>query len=396
MAELVIGDDMHLRHNTWPTTGLALFDDSYVALEELRDEAYTRDAGLVFPGDIFDHGISADSPKNLDELIRITRGVGQVIYTVGNHDRTGGSSGGANPEWVEVVNRKYPHSDETGSYEIGDDWMYEENYIHEMRGVLFACIHHVGGEEDFEAKVRQLLDLKKEFDVLVIHQAMKELLGVYGAYEVDLDRIGDDLHSAGCRLIIAGHVHASQDWVWQDKITVVSPGESYPKTLDDQMQKRFPIVTVDPGRVKVEWKNYERGRIIRHMVATADEEYEMALAEANTLRQIAESSRADIRVRKPVLSLSYVPIPGFKARIVEILGGQVALFEHQLREAKMARATMKSLAAESVSPEATMKEIARITELHTQEGAIREDLMRIQNGESPEAVIEERIRKETA
>ena len=388
---------MHLRHQSWPTTGLSLHDDSYVVLEELVEEAKNRDAGLIFPGDIFDHGISVDVPKNLQELQRITRGFGQILYTVGNHDRTGGTAGAVNPEWVEILNEKYPHADELGEHLIGDDWLYEEGIIHEVRGIRFACIHHAGTQDDFEAKLYQLLDANNHFDVLICHQAMKELLGVYGAYEFDLELVGNDLHARDCHTVIAGHVHTPESWVWQDKITVVSPGESYPKTLTDSMAKRYPILHFEEGRdVEVEWKEFERIRRIEHVVATDEEEYGHAIKTAEGLRKLADAESGDPRIRKPVLSMKYVATPGFKANIQNILEDKVALFEFRVGSPKMARATIETLVQDTVSLDATLDEISSVTALHTMEGPVRDDLIRIQNGEDPAAVIEERIGRETA
>jgi predicted phosphodiesterase len=392
MTKLAILGDAHVRHRTWPR--LELYGDAATALREVVDTAKAEDAVLVCTGDLLEVGVGADTPRCIDELLRATAGVGDAVYAIGNHDRTGAAGGAKNPEWVTaVLNRKHIHHDEMGAFEVGDNWWHEECRVIEVRGVRFVVIHHQISPEAFDEKLKAIEEAKLEFDVLVCHQGIDKLLRFKGAYEITEADLVPRVAARGCRLVCCGHVHVSEHWT-RDGVTIVSPGPTYAETFSDDEAPRFPIVTLEPARVEVEWRELKQQRVVARLFAMSEDnsDYDAALARIDALKEEAVLDSLPETVAKPVLSLVYVPRPGFKRMLEERANGEVCLDLTPISDAECLLEEAAPDAGDQPTDELDA-DIERITALHTLEGPVRDILIAIQRGAEATAVIEQEIAK---
>jgi predicted phosphodiesterase len=390
MPKIVVLGDAHASSRAWPR--LEVYGDSFVALREVAGAARSEGATLVATGDLLHSGIAADTPRCLEEIIQATQGLGDIVYAVGNHDRTGAAGGERNPEWVDaVLNRHFTAVDGGCEYAVGDTWWCDECRPIPVRGVRYAVIHHQPSAAAFEEKVRELERRLggEAVDVLVCHQGMDRTLWYRDAHEIVVGELGPRLAGMGCRLCLCGHYHGAGQWE-AGGVAFVSPGALVPPLRGgDGGRPRYPVVDLpESGPPLVEWRDIVNVRTVVDMAATDAAGREAALAALSGLAAAAARSSLPAAIARPVFSLAYVPEPGFRQALEGIAGDAVHLHLSPL-------ALPEARAGEEPSGEDAagrlLADIERIAAVHLPPGPAREALVAIQRGDSVVDTIEREL-----
>lgn len=404
LVKLVILGDAHIRDQTW--TGARLHGDTLLAASEVVDYAVNEGAVLVQPGDLQHVGLNLETPRNTRDIAAMMSKVPKVVHAVGNHDRPKAPPGRENPEWVETWNIKKDYQDVIGTVRVGTEWFYEENTVHTVDGVRFVVIHHVYGQEAFNRKLQDILDANLKFDVLVMHQYLKQVFGVVGAWEADSSELAAKLAGTGCRLVICGHTHRAYAWVEADKtgvlspVTFVSPGETYPMTPQQAHNRHmFPVITVelggaDPERitnVEVEWRDIKSMRRVEHIVAEGEPaSYEAALAKVDELVKYRSECKLPVEISTPYLGVSCEPLSGFVEQMRERAGTDVFLAFTWLSSPEVKGAEVADVGHLDTDDEDFATQV--ITSSYS-EGTVRDVLLAVHTGVGVEAAVETQLRR---
>jgi DNA repair exonuclease SbcCD nuclease subunit len=401
MAKFIVASDLHIRSKTWAR--LPLYGDSYVALQEVVELTRQHQAdALILPGDLFSTAFGADTPSNVKELLNITKDVREIVYTVGNHDKTGAPHGSRNPEWVEAldVSRSYYDNALQLEVKLGSVWHYEDGKVYTVAGVKFAVIHHTASVEELQNKLKQLA--RRRFDVLVMHQGLKEMISLEGKFEISSGEVAELLADTGVCCVLCGHVHKSKAWEVQANgrvITFISPGATFKETLATTEQDcQAVLLELDhdaAGKyvVKLTWIPLLNQREIWHK-NPLPADAERCLEYANFIREVGQrQSGKDPRVSVPVVSFSYVAMPGFLAQLEEAAGDKVCL------DITAAQASilefLKELAAGKESVTSTDEDTFPAIAQKYADGLALETLLEVHRGEDPETAISRMLTKIT-
>jgi len=204
--KFVCWGDAHLWPITWKRFS-QLRGDSEVAARYVTEYASEKGLPILFAGDIFDHGESGAVARELS-LLRNMIGSTDFYYVVGNHESTGSTAGEENTPWLNVLN----------SYNIIHLQPDTDDY---ETGLSIAGLDYMPTEELIPAldSLRESLNGEK-LDILVCHQAIKELFSMDGAYHVDCDQLSSIAH-----VVVSGHIHIPKVWE-HNGTTFVSPGST--------------------------------------------------------------------------------------------------------------------------------------------------------------------------
>lgn len=267
-------------------------------------------------------------PAVIQMLMAATAPIKHIVYTVGNHDKTGAASGSKNPEWVEVLNRgnvlyRNPITGDSVEY-AGTQWHYDEGVVHDIDGVRFCVIHHTSDPLELKNKLIQLASVN--FDVLVLHQGLVETISLEGKYETTSQDIVDTLRGTGVKLVVCGHIHKAKTWKVGD-VQFLSPGATFKGTLDkNEPECSAWLADFTGGQViltEVPLQQQRKRLFLPPLPAEPDkvEEY------AAIIKQLADSAAAapESDIRKPLVSFSYVIMPGVDAALTAAAGDMVCL-----------------------------------------------------------------------
>jgi DNA repair exonuclease SbcCD nuclease subunit len=188
-----------------------MIGDASEAAVEINKYAISRNAELLVAGDIFDHGERGGVSTGIQFVgEHLFKGVSKSHYIVGNHDFSGYTAGHANAPWLGAL--RMP------GLRHARPSVQTPNQLR-LDPIQVDGIDYVRGRESFEAAVVEYRAHKvPNVHVLMLHQAVKELLSFEGAYQCTSEEL-DGLAS----LIVIGDVHTSQ--VWHGKQSVfLSPG----------------------------------------------------------------------------------------------------------------------------------------------------------------------------
>jgi predicted phosphodiesterase len=389
MSKIVVLGDAHATSRTWPR--LEVYGDTFLAIREIADAARAEGATLVATGDLLHSGIAADTPRCLEEILQATHGLGDIVYAVGNHDRTGAPGGERNPEWVDaVLNRHYVVSDPAGDYAVGDTWWRDEGRVLTVGGVRYAIIHHQPTAAAFEERFRALeRGGDGPFDVLVCHQGMDKTLWHRDAHEIVVAELAPRLAGLGCRLCLCGHYHGRGQWE-EAGVVFISPGAVVPPLRGESPDPvpAYPVVDLpESGPVRTEWREIVNRREIVRLSAVDAAGREAAIKALTELVARAGESRLPPAIARPVFSLTYRPEPGFRQTLEGIAGDRAHLDLTPLAVAA-APAGEEEERTEELRMGRLLADIDRITAVHLPPGPARDALRAIQRGDNLTDVIE--------
>lgn len=351
MKFVVLGD-AHL----WPVLWMRLpaaRNDAFYAADQVLMYAVNRQLPVISSGDIMDCGDKGGVSKVLSWLkLHSQLDVG---YIVGNHDLSGYTVGVQNPPWANIL-ENFKRIDRDEEWKKGVQGL---DYQHGRTQFIYAL---------------NVLREKGRRDILVIHQAIKELLPFEGAWQVTLDEL-----QGLAKLVICGDVHISKEFTLPDGTIVLSPGSTVATAFNEELDKKFPVVEIDGKMVKVEWVPIVQRRAIYEATAINAEERKEVLKFMET-EPIDSKLPEDIR--SPILQIKFTPDKDFYNKMQKIAEERgFILDEHSLPD--MSRIDLSKLVKT-----ASTDEIVAATEKHTSPGKVRDAAIEIQRTRDPAGVID--------
>jgi DNA repair exonuclease SbcCD nuclease subunit len=369
MKFTVMGD-AHL----WPALWQRMPDareDTFCAARDVFKAA--TDGVMVSSGDLFNFGekggVSAVLrflAQDADALPRVKK----FLFVTGNHDRPGFTSGEANPAWLDGLADPF----------VGKLVHLMPDRFIEHEGVTFAGIDHQASRE---LVLDQLALVRKagKPNVLVMHQGLCELLNIGGACEIgleDLDGIAD--------LVIIGHVHVCREFETGKGTKVLSPGSLVPWQMDEDMDKKFPVVELKPlVGVNVEWHDITTKRDIQVMKVMSQLERDEALPRIAQLK--ADDSRGSLR--RPILRIEYMADPMFHGQLMRLVE-QNGIIIDPVAHAPMTGELVLG-AFEKVEDQSDEIQVASVK--HTNPGMLRDAVIEIQKTKDPAGVLSKYLDK---
>jgi len=170
---IVATADWHLWPSLWPRVFPHAVNDTMRAARFIMDHAREVKAPVLCAGDVFHHGHSGGVAAGLCRLSAWLSEAAEDVgfyYVVGNHERTGHVVGRKNPDWLEAVNgaTHIPKDGRAVVYSAGSE-------------IAVAGLDYSGDRDDLAAALAAFKENPP--DILVLHQAAKELLGYEGAFD---------------------------------------------------------------------------------------------------------------------------------------------------------------------------------------------------------------------
>lgn len=370
MKILAIGD-AHL----WPVIRPKLPQmrgDAFAAFTEAVQAAAKVGADrIVQVGDMFDYGEKGGVSSCLDFLAQTLTA---PIYAIeGNHDLSGYSGSERNPPWVAALK--------------GQVIRLGNTLVDDFGGLSVVGIDYCRGRDEF---LEVLAALKEKHpggvDVLVLHQGHSKLLGFDGCWEVC-----DEDVSGWANLVLIGHVHKAISWKDEGGTTWVSPGSLYRWRSTEQDLKRVAIIDFTEDDIKVDWVPLTQQRDMWYEVVETEEGRQALL---DRLRNYASPAHLEETLRKPYLSLRYVPEAEFVRQLAELTHDRVYLEATPLRLGSVVRVATD--AEEATAEESHEDQVARVTRKHVdpeQDPALYQLAVQIQLdvAADPSALIDEAV-----
>jgi DNA repair exonuclease SbcCD nuclease subunit len=219
---IVFAADLHLSPTIWVDLP-KLRGDSYDAFRQIVDYCLVNKVdALLLGGDIF-HRSTPDSESVLvfkHEVTKLREADIPVLAIQGQHDRS-------EPPWFKVV------SDVC--------WMNEGYLPLPIDGTTYTL--RAFDNLDAETLSERLENLE-QCDILMMHQAMQEVLSIDGAWNLREDWIPDFV-----QLVLLGDIHV------EAKVgRCYYSGATHLRAMNENPQKSFIVVSSDGGELKVERK----------------------------------------------------------------------------------------------------------------------------------------------
>ena len=206
----VIGD-LHLDHLIWKRHR-QVADDSILGLNEVSDLALRNRVPVLLAGDVFD---TSDPDPDLVQMVRVQaellhRAGVRVMALQGNHDRRP-------VPWYSACSDVIEH--------VGDGRPFEVDGIR-LVGFDFAL------KDQIEAQLAQLsADMAAgtiKADVLILHQAVRQYLGIEGKWNCDLDWVPREIST-----VLMGDIHDPVEVRARDGVAAYYTGSTHPRSITE-------------------------------------------------------------------------------------------------------------------------------------------------------------------
>lgn len=321
--------DLHLSTHIWASKP-GLRGDSYFALQQLVDFAVEEDVPLIGAGDLVDdrHPSSSTVGVVRDALMRLQKAKQKLYYVQGNHEW-------CDPPWLSVVSH-------------GAEHIHRQQVV-DIKGFTLAGLDFMP-----PATMQQLAASEKELfdaDILVCHQAWKELLGFS---ELSLSILPT------VETIITGdhHEHCTFEMEAADgrMVRVYSPGSMCMQSIDEEPTKKFWVLHDDGSMTSRTLKT--RKLLIPDPVESEDDLIDL-LSQLGEQLDAAWDRGSDLPtdIRKPMLFIVLSgSVPAAHSKIVEAVGDRAFVFT------RLESKTTEESQPGDVSPVASRSLLERVNE----------------------------------
>lgn len=369
--DIVLLGDAHLWPVLWQRLPAAK-NDAYHAAAEVFEYARANDFPIISSGDLLNCGEKGGLSDVLQFLSSIMGDL-DFNWISGNHDMPGYTSGAANPPWLYIfsgVKGWNGHHLSATSHELTSEAPY----------VKVAGIDYQHGRSRFMEKLNEVKKAGK-VDILVIHQGMREWLSYEGAWECEFDDFVEDVAD----VVICGHTHICTDTEHKGTL-FISPGSTVPWRLDEDLEKRFPVLSINKDSVKVKWQTIKSYRDIYSMTVTCKEEAATLL---QMLKDYVPREGLNPELAAPIVRLKYMPSEEWYPAIVQLC--EQRGFNLMADPFQVSLGQINLGAFEKKDSDADEIDIA--TKKHTSPGKVRDAATEIQRTKDPEGVLDKYLQE---
>ncbi len=266
--------DLHLDHLIWRAQR-QVTGDAFVGLRSFLDIAASHKLPAVYLGDIFD---TQDPDSSLvamfrTEAERFHQNGSAQYFIQGNHDKRP-------VPWCSAVCPYIQH--------VGD------GTVHQIGGVSVVGYDYCSAAE-IEASLADLSSRRPIPDILLIHQAVRQVLPWEGAWNCDLDWVPD-----GVKLCLMGDIHKTQEVKMRNGGAAWYSGSSHARSVDEMGSKYCLVVHDDLSVAPVELNH----RAMNRYLATPTSPLDQLLPKIEVDLREAED-RPSQRLLRPLVWIAY-------------------------------------------------------------------------------------------
>jgi len=218
----VILGDIHLDTVIWKRVP-QVTGDAFLAYKSFLDTAVKLGVPAIIAGDLFDT-IKPDTAIvqfHREQMDRCKAADVPVYFIQGNHDRQ-------SLPWASAI---HSHA----------EWIGHGNVV-TINGLRVVGLDY--DLHDFiQAKTIDVLNRPEPFDVLVIHQAVKQSLPFEGKYNYDLDWLS--VRTDSPRLVVMADIHKPDYHKISDNRDAFYTGSSHARDIDQNGPKSCVVVNFD-------------------------------------------------------------------------------------------------------------------------------------------------------
>ena len=220
MTKILHLGDTHLGYKQY---GLQTrFDDYCDAVDAAFTFAINNGIkAIILAGDVFDSAKPvAEAVERLQASCRRAGENGVAVVGIdGNHDPSEG-------KWLRVCDITPLHDN---TVKVGD--------------VILAGINFTASHTRFKEQIDAYIDKGVKIDVLVIHQAVREMAG-FSTREMSANDIAEWVKPLGVKYVAMGDIHITQEAVFNG-VSFVYPGPLEMQATDEPRNKVYMVVEFD-------------------------------------------------------------------------------------------------------------------------------------------------------